>query len=133
MILIPHYVASSPIAGAGLFTAADIGPGEPIYRVDYRFLWVISDAEIQAMPPAVRVATLKYSYRGKGRERLQGAVYYCADDSRFMNHAEQPNTRSLEGGDLYVAAHFIAAHSELTCDYSEFCEPADLCFDFGAR
>jgi len=131
MILIPHYVASSTISGAGLFTAVDIQPGEVIYRIDYRFLWIISDAEIETMPPAVRASTLKYSYRGKGRDKLQGAVYYCADDSRFMNHADQPNTRSVNGGDVYVAAEFIPANSELTCDYSEFCDPADLCFDFG--
>ena len=131
MILIPHYVASSAIAGAGLFAAVDIQEGETVYQLDERFLLVIRDEEIQAMPAAARAATAKYSYRGKGADRLQGAVYYCADDSRFMNHSDQPNTRAIGNGEVYVAARFIAAHTELTCDYSEFCDPADLCFDFG--
>ncbi len=131
MILIPHYVASSTIAGAGLFAAVDIQPGEKIYQLEDRFLLVISEAEIKAMPAAARAATAKYSYRGKGADRLQGAVYYCADDSRFMNHSDDPNTRSVRNGEVYVAARFIAANTEITCDYGEFCDPADLCFDFG--
>ncbi len=131
MILIPHYVASSAISGAGLFAAVDIQPGEKIYQLDYRFLLVLCDAEIAAMPPAARAATAKYSYRGRGADRLQGAVYYCADDSRFMNHADDPNTSALDNGEVYVAARFIPANTEITCDYSEFCDPADLCFDFG--
>lgn len=132
MILVPHYVASSAIAGAGLFAAVDIQPGEKIYQLEERFLLVISDAEIHAMPAVARASTAKYSYRGKGADRLQDAVYYCADDSRFMNHSDDPNTRSVGNGEAYVAARFIAVNTEMTCDYSEFCDAADLCFDFSA-
>jgi len=130
MILIPHYVASSAIAGAGLFTAVDLEEGTEIYRADPRFLMIIRDDEIAALPPAVRQTVRKYSYRGKGEHRLQDAVYYCVDDSRFMNHADAPNTRPIGDGEVYVTTSRIPAHTELTCDYSAFSELADCCFDF---
>lgn len=125
MILVPHYVAQSAIAGAGLFAGADIEKDEIVYRFDYRFVMVICDSEIQAMPEAMRAAVLKYSYRGKGRDRLAGAVYFCADDSRFMNHSATPNTRWLEHSDIYIATRRIPKDTEISCDYSEFCEPGD--------
>ena len=129
MMLISHYVASSAIEGAGLFTAQDIQEGEVIYRFDYRFVMVVSEAEIREMPAVMQAVMLKYSYRGKGRDRLNGAVYYCADDSRFFNHSDAPNTRWLEESDCYVATCFIPAKTELTCDYGEFSEPGDASLD----
>lgn len=129
MILVPHYVNQSEISGVGLFTARDIRSGEVVYKFDYRFVMVISEAEIKDMPAATQEAVRKYSYRGRGRERLTGAVYYCADDSRFFNHSDEPNTRWLEGEDVYVATRDIRAHTELTCDYNEFTEPGDRVLD----
>jgi SET domain-containing protein len=44
------------------------------------------------------------------------------DNGRFMNHSTSPNTRFTDpdAGFTRVA---IAAHEEITCDYSEF-DPA---------
>ncbi|MCK9384646.1 MAG: SET domain-containing protein [Nevskia sp.] len=125
MMLVPHYIASSNIEGVGLFAAANIAEGTRIYQFDYRFVMIISDAEIRTMPDAAQQAVLKYSYRGKGRERLVGAVYYCADDSRYFNHSNFPNTRWVEGEDVYIATADIPAHTEITCNYGEFTEPGD--------
>jgi SET domain-containing protein len=130
MIVVAHYVATSAIAGAGLFTAEAIAKGTVVYRENARFLQVIADTEIAALPPAAREALRKYSYRGKGRWRLTDAVYFCADDSRFMNHADAPNLVPVDDGEVYIAACDIAAHTELTCDYAAFSELADCCFDF---
>ncbi len=125
MIEIEHYVGKSNIEGAGLFTAQDIQEGEVVYRFDYRFVMIISEAELRTMHPAARNAALKYSYRGRGVDRMSGAVYYCADDSRFLNHSENPNIRWVLDQDIYVATCFIPAGTEITCDYREFCEPED--------
>lgn len=130
MILVPHYIGSSAIAGVGLFTTVSISAGETVYRFSYRFVQIITDAEVRAMPAASRERIANYSYRGKGRDRLQGAMYYCADDSRFMNHSNQPNTCWLEDSETYIATRDIPADTELTCDYADFCEPGDLCFSF---
>ena len=43
----------------------------------------------------------------------------CSDDARFFNHADEPNTASVEsaaGGYVDVATRDIAKGDELTCD-----------------
>lgn len=128
MILVKHYVGNSTISGAGLFTAEPVSKGYPIYEFDYRFVQIIADSEVRLMPDSMQEAVYKYSYRGKGRDRLVGAVYYCADDSRFMNHEKSPSTIWIEEKGIYVAARDLPADSELTCDYSDFCDENDMCF-----
>ncbi|MBD8872007.1 SET domain-containing protein [Rhodanobacter sp. DHB23] len=128
MILVKHYVGQSRISGSGLFTAEPVRKGQVVYEFDYRFVQLIADSEIEAMPEPMREAVYKYSYRGKGKDRLQGAVYYCADDSRFMNHEDSPSTLWIESDSVYVAARDLPADSELTCNYSDFCDDGDMCF-----
>jgi uncharacterized protein len=130
MILIPHTIGPSEIAGLGLFTTVDVPAGTPVYHWDARFVLQITEAEMAAMPPIVAESVRKYSYRGRGAHRLDAAVYYCADDSRFMNHAAPASLVSEADGLLYRAARFLPAGSELTCDYAEFSEPGDFCFAF---
>lgn len=130
MLTIHHYVAPSTIAGCGLFCTSDLRKGEIVYKFDYRFVMLISDAEIKSLNQGMQEAILKYSYRGVGNDRLTGAVYYCVDDSRFMNHSDTPNTIWIPDTETYVAAHDIPAHSELTCNYKDFCEPGEYCFQF---
>ncbi len=128
MILVKHYVGPSKISGAGLFCAEPISKGQPIYEFDYRFVQLIADSEIELMPEPMREAVYKYSYRGRGKDRLQGAVYYCADDSRFMNHQDTPSTIWIEEKNIYIAARDLPENSELTCNYSDFCDEGDMCF-----
>jgi len=130
MILVKHYLDKSSIEGVGLFTAEDVFEGQRIYQFDYRFVMIISEGEIRAMPESAREAILKYSYRGKGSERLSGAYYYCADDGRYFNHSDDPNTRWVEGDDVYVATRAISAGTEITCDYREFSDPEDWQAEF---
>lgn len=128
MLLIRHHVGASKISGCGLFTSEPLHKGQSIYEFDYRFVQVIADSEIELMPSAMREAVYKYSYRGKGKDRLVGAVYFCADDSRFMNHEDNPSTIWINDKNIYIAARDLPENSELTCDYSDFCEKDDLCF-----
>lgn len=127
MIVIDHYVAKSALHGVGLFTAKALKKGQLIYQFDYRFVQVIADSEISLMPASMQTAMRKYAYRGKGKDQLVGAVYYCTDDSRFMNHDADPSTLCINGND-YIAARDLPADSELTCDYSDFCDEGEMCF-----
>ncbi|EIT69270.1 MULTISPECIES: SET domain-containing protein [Hydrocarboniphaga] len=129
MLLVAHYVDRSPIEGLGLYCARDLRAGEPVYRYDWRFVMVMSDAEVRALPEPMRESVLRYSFRGRGEARLTGAMYYCADDSRYMNHADQPSTLWIAERNEYVAARDLPAGSELTCDYRDFCEPEDCEFE----
>lgn len=132
MLLVDCHVDRSPIQGLGLYCSRALRRGEPVYRYDLRFVLVIPDAEWQAMPAPMREHVQRYGYRGRGARRLQGALYYCADDSRFMNHSAAPSTCWDEASGVYRAAHDLPAGSELTCDYRDFCEPADCEFDLDA-
>ena len=46
-------------------------------------------------------------------------LFLDADEGRFMNHADQPNT-DFRGADFGIALRDIPAGEELTCDYREF-------------
>ena len=129
MILVPHYVDRSAIEGLGLYCAAPLQAGQPVYRHDARFVMIVSEVELRELPEAMQQSVLKYSYRGRGAQRLSGAMYYCADDARFMNHADEPSTLWREAENVYVAARDLPAGSELTCDYRDFCEPQDCEFE----
>jgi len=129
MILVPHYVDRSAIEGLGLYSTLPLKAGQPVYRHDWRFVMVISEAEVRELPEPMQQAVLKYSYRGRGPQRLSGAMYYCADDARFMNHADEPSTLWREAENLYVAARDLPAGAELSCDYRDFCEPQDCEFE----
>jgi SET domain-containing protein len=129
VILVPHYVGASAIQGVGLFCAQALQPGQVVYRYDYRFVQVISQVEIDALPPPMRESVLKYSYRGRGAQRLSGAYWFCVDDGRYMNHSVTPNCVWSDAADAYLAAAELPADTELTCDYRDFCEPGDLDFE----
>ena len=128
MMLVPHYVDRSPIAGLGLYCATDLSAGTVIYRHDERFVVIIRNEELAAMPEAMQESVLRYSYRSRGARRLSNALYYCADDARFMNHADDPSTRWRPETDDYVTTRDLPAGSELSCDYRDFCEPEDCDF-----
>lgn len=82
------------------------------------------------MPLGMQEAISKYGYNGKGNHHLNDSVYYCTDDSRFMNHSETPSLTWIPDREIYVASYDMIAGTELTCDYSDFCEKNDLCFSF---
>lgn len=128
MMQVAHFVGPSGIAGAGLMAGADIAPGTVIYRYNARFVLILDDAELDAMPTAVRTEFIKYCYRGKGEHRLSDAWYYCADDARFFNHTDDPNAIWDDAHDAYVAVRAINAGDEITCDYRSFSEPGDYAF-----
>ena len=111
MLVVPTYIAPSPIEGIGLFAAAPIAAGAVIWtpRYDRAF----SPADIEEMPPLFRSFVEKYGYVDV---RYPG-VWFCAlDNGRFMNHdAAAPST--IPSGDMFVAARDLAAGDELTYDY----------------
>jgi uncharacterized protein len=120
MLLIPTYLAPSPIHGLGLFTAVDVPRGT--------LLWVFRaglDLEyeqpfVDSLPPLARARLLHYCYREPGAS----AYVLCGDDARFWNHSDAPNCENapIPGTDAWgtAAARDIARDEELTCDYRTF-------------
>ena len=118
MLIVATRIRQAGSKGVGLFADEKIPAGETFWLYDARF-----DLTVKVgfdTPQHTRSFLEKYA-------TLQPDGWYqlCADNARFMNHSERPNTRAIKRqGRIMelVAARDIAAGEELTCDYREHCE-----------
>jgi uncharacterized protein len=109
--------------GTGLFLREDALAGALVYDASGRFTVIIPVHELNTFPPALRARMMHYVYDGVSPYHLEDSVYYNTDDSRFMNHSDQPTCRYDPSTETYVAARALASGEELTCDYRDFCTP----------
>ncbi|TGK28123.1 SET domain-containing protein-lysine N-methyltransferase [Leptospira gomenensis] len=122
MLLVPTYISDSKIGGFGVFAGRDIRKGELIWKYHPKTVWVITNEEMNALPQGIREMFRTYSYQTDGK------WYYCSDNSKFMNHSDDPNTKEDFTGDdtnpmgRDSATRNIAMGEELTCNYKLFDE-----------
>lgn len=120
MLMVKTRLAPSAIAGIGLFAAEDIPQGTVTWRFMPEFDRLLSQEEIARLPDVARENLLDHVYLHAD----SGQFVLCADNARFMNHADDPNTEgvhvsgAIEGYD--VATRDIRAGEEMTCDYRTF-------------
>ena len=116
MMLIPTYAAPSQIEGVGIFAAEDIPQGTLIWRLDPNLDRLLTPEQIAALPEVHQAFVERYGYPYPQDPTV---TIIELDNGRFMNHSTAPNTvfSDPDAGYTRVA---IAAHEELTCDYSEF-------------
>ncbi len=115
-MLVRTYLSTSAIEGIGIFAAEPIKAGDMIWRLEPKFDVLFTQAEIEELPPHMRDFVERYFYP---HMRKPGVWILEADNGRFMNHSETPNTdfTGLEEG---YAITDIAAGEEITCNYYEF-------------
>lgn len=113
MLRVRTYLCTSPIHGIGLFAAEDIPRGTVIWKFDGLDL-VFPPSVLERLDPVAVEQLKNYAYL----DPKQGGYVLCADDGRFMNHADTPNTRETET--TTVAAEDIKIDDEITCDYRRF-------------
>jgi len=123
MLLIETYLDKSPIQGIGLYTRQPIAKGTLIWRLDERFDRLIPVELWEAQEGAVKSYLDRYCYPRRKDPRF---IVFEADDARYMNHADDPNT-DFSDGDVAYAIKDIAAGEEITCNYNVFFENG---FDF---
>jgi len=125
MLLVKTELRSSGIHGLGVFAVDPIPKGELVWEftpgLDHAFTLEV----LTRLTPVQREQFLRHSYLDSNTKEY----VYCADDGRFMNDSETPNTIEFyaDANDRYganVAARNIAAGEELTCDYFSFDEEA---------
>ena len=122
-------LAPSEIHGLGTFADETIARGSTIWAFDPGFDVEYSIDDLEDLPGFVRQRMMHFSYISK--ETGKGIL--CADDARFMNHSDRPNTEAGmddRGYEVTVASRDIAAGEEITCDYYEF--DADAARKLGA-
>jgi uncharacterized protein len=116
MMLVPTYVAPSPIEGVGVFAAAPIPAGTLIWQLAQGLDRLIRASEVADLPPLFQQFVERYSYPyPHDPEQLIVEL----DNGRFMNHSEAPNT-IFSDPDAGYTIRDVAAGEELLCNYAEF-------------
>ncbi|HSG08719.1 MAG TPA: SET domain-containing protein [Longimicrobiales bacterium] len=114
MLRVPTFVATSPIAGVGLFAATDLPAGTVIWDFTEGVDWRIAPAEFELFPEPYRSRLRHYVY-----EEDSGTFVLCGDNAKFMNHSDVPNCDDPEG-EHTITNRYVRAGEELTCDYRSF-------------
>jgi len=120
MMLVQCRIQPSSIEGLGCFAAQDIVLGQSVWTFDPRFDVVLDPKVIPTFPPNIRAAIDRYAFIDD-----QERVVFCADEGKYFNHADDPNTRKDPSGTTWIACRFIKAGEEITCDYGEL-KPVDI-------
>lgn len=120
MLLVKTKIGPSPIAGIGLFADKFIPKGAYIWRFKKGFDIRVDTDYPARLPEPAKTYFSTYAYQNP--ETLKYIL--CADDARFFNHSDTPNTRCVEDPDdedtADIAARDINPGEELTVDYREF-------------
>jgi SET domain-containing protein len=122
MLLVSTYIAASKIDGVGVFAAEPIKTGSQIWRFDATFDLLIPTEKYLSSPPYLKQHLDRYGYPSPNH---LGFIVYEADNGRFMNHSEKPNT-DFSGASGGKAVREIVAGEELTCNYGDFFEDYEL-------
>jgi uncharacterized protein len=130
MMLTKYKLDQDNWGGIGIYAAEPIKKNSVVYVYNESLIKIFSLSDVYAMSDVASDAILKYSYSGMGQHKLEGAVYYGMDDSRFMNHSAEPSLIYNESNQCYHAARDLIIGEELTCDYNDFCERGSFCFNF---
>jgi uncharacterized protein len=116
MMLVRTYLSNSAIEGVGIFAAEPIKAGDVIWRLEQKFDVFFTESDIEELPPHMQDFIARYSYP---HMRKPGIWVLEADNGRFMNHSESPNTDFTDFEEGF-AIRDIAAGEEITCNYHEF-------------
>lgn len=91
MLLVKTHIKNSPVHGIGLFASEFIPKGTLIWKHEYGFDSVISDEKKLSLPKLSQdFIEFFYYYKKDFGWTILG------DNSRFINHSENPNTDSQE-------------------------------------
>ena len=108
------------IHGLGVFADETIPKGTLIWQFTPGFDQIFTKQQITGFPKLLRTYLDTYAWKNK----KTGLYCFGADNAKYFNHADSPNTISqYEGNDQEVttrASRDIAIGEELTSNYSEF-------------
>lgn len=130
MLTVKTYLDKSEIAGIGLFAGEFIRKGKQVYKHTGRFTIMVDESEVDQFPRETYDAFVLHAYKGTGDCRLKEGFYYNIDDSKYMNHSATPNLIWNSFLEIYIATVDIEPGTELTCDYGDFAERGDACFNW---
>ncbi len=118
MLLIETKLGLSTVHGIGLFANQFIKKGEVIWRFTPGFDIEVSAEDLLQLSLPARNQFLKYCYQS-----AKGIYILCFDDSRFLNHSEDPNVVDKDQTseeEIDIAARDIQIGEELLTDYKSY-------------
>ena len=119
MLLISTTVKPSVIHGLGCFTNEPIKNGQLIWVYDHQFDLSIKEVELSRFPKPIQDFLDHYCYTLI--ENNERCLVLCGDNSRYMNHSDNPNIiNNPDGSYSNIACRDIDIGEELTCDYFSF-------------
>jgi uncharacterized protein len=120
MLMVKTRIAPSSIAGIGVFADQDIPAGTVTWRFMPGYDLLLTQSAIDALPEPARSSLLDLAYYHAATD----CYVLCADNARFMNHADEPNTAGVHVDDEIerddIATRDIRVGEEMTCDYRLF-------------
>ncbi len=133
MLLVKTKIRSSDIAGTGLFADQFIPKGTCIWKFKEGFDMRVNKDYPDTLEGPAKVFFKTYAYQNP--KTLNYVL--CADNARFFNHSDMPNTDCVYNPDdedtMDVAARDIQAGEELTIDYTKFDASPTYGFDSPAK
>ena len=113
MLLVRTYLDKSPIQGIGLFAAEDIPKG----TITWEFY---PDLDIALEKEGFGVGVVEWEFLEKYAfyDKQLNMWILSADNDRFTNHSDNPNTSPLPNGKM-VAIKDIKKGEEITSNYYE--------------
>lgn len=115
-LFVQTYLDKSPISGIGLFAGEDIHAGSPIWAFNPALDITLNNAEFAALDVQDQEWIRIYACYEKSKSGEGGIWVLATDNSRFMNHSNEPTNRAVSTRES-VAARDIAKGEEITCDY----------------
>ena len=120
MLLVKTKIGPSKIAGIGLFADEFIPKGKWIWRFKEGFDLRVDANYPNSLPEPAKSFFATHAYQNN--KTLKYVL--CADDSRFFNHSNNPNTHCIKDPEdeetADIASRDIQIGEELTVDYREF-------------
>lgn len=115
MLLVNARAGMSPLHGIGLIAHEPIPAGTRIWTYREGFDITLTREQFEALSPPAQRQALHYGWYIEAN----GCLMISADDDRFTNHSDKPNT-AWDGDEHVVATRDIRPGEELTLDYGEF-------------
>lgn len=118
------YVALRPsaVAGVGVFALRDIPKGcqDMFSKPDPSDKWIeVPLSEVDRLPEHARFLIWNYCLFDDTHYYVPDYGFKKIDLCLFLNHSDEPNVRSINGGEYFQATRDIREGEELFLDYGD--------------
>ncbi|MBP0111605.1 SET domain-containing protein [Bradyrhizobium vignae] len=124
MLIVETILKPDQFGGIGLFSATRL-PKDTLVWIHNPIVDIaVTREQYESLAPTFQALLDKHAYP-RDHKINDGVVEYNADNARFMNHSNHPNTYQDDHCRIFTARD-VQPGEELTCDYLSFDPGCDL-------